>query len=138
MSETLNLFAENPEPAPRRSTMDFRTEVARRKLGAGQDWEPCRWEALGHGAEADCLITGGVPVIRNGKRKWPPITKCERVCVTHAEYIAERKRFEAETGKCSNCDGTGQEWAGWSASDGNRYRDCRHCHATGRAVEENS
>ena len=61
-----------------------------------------------------------------------------RVIVTKAELQAKAAVYETETGKCWDCKGTGQVWAGWSKADGTRYRDCPRCNATGNAPTESS
>ena len=113
--------------------MNFCEEVARKKLNKGSDWLMTGWECVGD--TRDLIVRGAVPVgtyksgPRKGRNKFsPPFDSC---VVTHAEEVAQAEAWEAETGKCSNCEGRGQEWAGWSADSGNRYRDCRRCGATG-------
>lgn len=49
-----------------------------------------------------------------------------------AKWEAE---WQAETGNCLNCTGTGNEWAGWSSTEGNKERPCRKCGATGKVQQ---
>lgn len=82
--------------------------VARRKLAPlPQHWSVCRWEKL----ERDCLmIHGGVmqPLLL-----WPGRAgkllegEMQSVMVRLDEARAEALRFEADTGKCGECLGSG-------------------------------
>lgn len=113
--------------------MNFTEEVARKKLSKGADWQMTGWECVGE--TSDLIVRGAVPVgeFKSGPRKGrakfaKPFDSC---VVTEAEAKAAAVAWEAETGKCSKCQGTGQELAGWRAGEGNKYRDCRRCSATG-------
>ena len=106
--------------------------IAKRKLSAPDGWEVCGWERVG----ADGLIVqGGVPrLLKSGKNKGRRTFRdsaISRVVLTDAEIKEEKARFSQETGKCAECEGSGQEWAGWSAAEGNRYRTCRACDGSG-------
>ncbi len=109
--------------------------VARRKLHPLPDgWEICKWERMGPDAT---LFSGCVPGVfasgpRKGQKKWGPITR--ECIVTDAEADAEASRFEAETGLCHSCGGDGQEWAGWSAVEGSKFRTCRRCTGSGHVA----
>jgi hypothetical protein len=114
---------------------DHLSSAARRKLNKPDGWQVVRWEAIGD--TDDLLIGGGVPVgiyqrgPRKGRPKFaPPFDQC---VITKAELLTERLRFEADTGKCYACE-NGQEWAGWSRDDGNRFRTCRRCNGSGTAA----
>lgn len=117
--------------------------VARRKLGRGDDWQWFQLQALRVRDEytSDTLVTGAVPVgfvtrgPNKGAPKWPPVAESERVVVTSAEVAAAREAWEAETGKCSECAGTGQRNVGFSVAEGKIYRACEKCGATGRRSE---
>lgn len=112
----------------------FRDAIAIEKSGVA-GWEPCLYEAVGEGTR-DALISGGVPRIltrgpNKGKRKWAG--KLTRVVVTGAEVDAAMTKYEAETGICAECEGTGRITAGWSATEGTKYRTCGKCGGTGKA-----
>lgn len=109
-------------------------EVAIRKAHT-PGWTPFRIETVGK--TRDALYTGAVETKRkNGKSNWPkPHTQ---VVVTEGERDAEAARYEREHGRCRKCYGGGQEWGGWSAKDGNWYRPCSRCKATGRPASEPS
>lgn len=106
--------------------------VAARKAGNKPGWAPFKITRIGSGN--DVLISGAVPTgkRRDGRPKW---TKpFDEVCVTEDELRAEKKRYEAETGNCALCEGSAQQFSGWSIGGGNRYEPCRVCRATGKAV----
>lgn len=124
--------------------LNFPEIVARKKLGRGDDWKWCAFESIGSTdmilkGVADMIITGGVPGKyvsgpRKGQDKWSGVPK-DRVIVTQSEVDAAIASYETETGNCHNCGGSAEEWAGWSAVAGNRYRPCRKCAATGKAAK---
>jgi len=112
---------------------NFFEVCAREKLQRGPDWQLVAWELVGD--TDDAVISGAVPVglymrgARKGSPKFvPPFEKC---VVTRAETLARALTYEAETGHCSGCGGKGQAWAGWSASEGDRYRQCKRCDGSG-------
>jgi hypothetical protein len=110
--------------------------VARRKIDAADGWEWFRVEMVDDGI---VKLTGGVPTVGpKGKKKWPKLALCRASYVTEAEVVAERERYERETGKCGGCFGETREWTGWSLIDGNRYRECRDCAGTGTATVRTS
>lgn len=117
--------------------MIFVEEVAKRKLNAPADWRMFAWELVGK--TNDVIITGGVPVgeYKKGPRKGNPKWEMpgEKVVVTRAEEVAEKQAWEASTGHCAECQGTKQQWAGWSNQSGTRYKPCTRCKATGNAPE---
>jgi hypothetical protein len=117
--------------------MDMALTVARRKLGVGEDWRPSMWECL---VGNDLLMEGAVvPDVAKGPRqgmpdwKKAPKAKRQRVVVTASEVAAETKRWETETGKCSECMGTKEVFASWSRTHGCKNKPCRACKATGVA-----
>jgi hypothetical protein len=96
-------------------------------------WKAYRWER----ADEDSIITGDIPhgVYKTGKRKGRPkfIGNGRKVVVTNAEMQAHAAAWEAATGKCWDCKGTGQTWAGWSKAEGTRYRTCQRCNGSKEA-----
>lgn len=122
-------------------TVNFMEVVARKKVGEVQEWEVFKWEAVGEGEHLSYIIEGGVPrLLKSGKRKGKKTWRdspSKRTVVTKAEIVQAAKDYEAETGNCHVCCGSGQEWAGWSCDEGNKYRDCRRCSATGKAPSTN-
>ena len=113
-----------------------RERAAYRKLGNPPGFEFYLYRCIGTDA---VLYRGGVPRTlksgpRKGKKTWVGCASLECV-VTESEAAAERKRYETETGNCGACMGKGQEWWGWSATDGDDYRPCRTCNETGRTAD---
>jgi len=117
------------------SAATFRNAIAIEKSGI-EGWVPFRYELIG---KNDTIMTGGVPRVltrgpNKGERRWDgPRTQ---VAVTQVEIDAAMARYEAETGNCAECEGTKQTVAGWSASEGTRYRECVRCHGTGIAPKK--
>jgi len=116
--------------------LNFVEEVARKKLGAPAGWQMHGWEVIG---KSDLIVRGGVPVgtyargPRKGRPKW--VGKGDRVVVTQAEERAEKAAYEHATGKCAECQGSKETWAGWHHERGTSYRPCRKCGATGLACQ---
>lgn len=103
-------------------------------------WQAHTWSA----ADGGSIVKGCVPsgVYTRGPRKGQPKFRpakpnSERVVVIgNSEMEAHALSQEAATGKCWECGGTGQEWAGWDATTGTLYRPCRRCNATGHAPKD--
>jgi hypothetical protein len=97
-------------------------------------WKAFRWEKVGD----DSIVTGSVPTgtYRSGPRKGrPKFTGPEtKVIVTKAELEVTAAAYESTTGKCWDCKGSGQTWAGWSKDEGTRYETCSRCKGTGTAL----
>jgi len=109
-------------------------EIAKSKAKM-HGWTPFLWQAIGEDA---VLITGGVsrPLLsgpRKGKPTWPK--PHEQVVVTDTEIKIYERRYEQKTGKCAQCDGTGQIWIGWSAGGGHRYRSCSRANCDGGTLK---
>ncbi|WP_320152984.1 hypothetical protein [uncultured Tolumonas sp.] len=118
--------------------VDFVEMVARRKLNQPEEWELCGWERIGD--SNDLIVEGGIPRPlksgpRKGARTWRD-SKISKVCVTDAEEIQEKLNYEKETGKCCKCAGTGSMWYEWHHIDGNKYKACNRCSATGVAPKQ--
>ena len=116
------------------SAGDF-MKAAEAKVGI-EGWEAYRWEDC----DGDSIVTGDVPdgVYRSGPRKGRPRFKGpgRRVIITRSDMWAVATAYEAETGKCWDCKGTGQTWAGWSKAEGTHYRECQRCGGTGEAQSD--
>ena len=91
----------------------------------------------GYGLE----LWGAVPIgtisrgPRKGQPKWPPQREWWDVVITIEEVQETRLQWEAETGICSHCGGSGQQVKSISVTKGASYRTCSGCHGTGRAGE---
>jgi hypothetical protein len=112
-------------------------EFAEIKVGI-LGWKAYTWEACG----CDSIVTGDIPVgvYKSGKNKDRPKFKGpgRKVIVTKAEMQEKATQYEAETGKCWDCKGTGQTWVGWSKEEGTRYRACLRCGGSGDSTESYS
>jgi len=118
---------------------DHSENVARRKLGVDQSWEMCRWNCIGDGDRRDAIYSLGVPRLlksgpRKGQKTWRDFD-CRDVVVTDEETAAEFARYEAEEKKCGECFGSGEVFAGWSATNGVRNKPCGRCGGTGKVKE---
>lgn len=111
--------------------------AAVRKLNAlGNDlppnWSYYTWEDVG-----GALIVKGSEEYRKtkgankGARAWrgPKLT----VVVTDEDQRMEERLYEAETGKCHQCQGDGQMWLKWTHDVGNHFGPCNRCAGTGVA-----
>lgn len=113
------------------STGNWLDRTARQKLGKAQEWKAFFFEVMNDAG--DVLIMGGVPTkTRKGDDKWDRKT-ADKCVVTKPECAATMAAFERETGKCAECEGSGQTLAGWHHIEGDRFRPCSRCEATGQA-----
>ena len=133
-SDLLEMVDVKPEPELPPNWLNV---VARKKLGQPKEWRWCKFERIGD--TDDCLVEGGIPrLLQSGKRKGQPtwrdskLTKC---VVTGAEHDQAKVDYEAETGKCCKCAGSGLWLSGWGVDTGNRFKPCVRCGATGKALE---
>jgi len=118
--------------------VDWWNETARRVHGMPEGW---RWFSL-DGREKPpgfVLVTGAVPIgfITRGKNKghpkWPPVAQGQKLWVKVSDFEESKVLWEQKTGKCSKCYGSGREWNGWSAIEGNTFKQCSKCESTGLA-----
>jgi hypothetical protein len=114
------------------AAVDHRATVANRKIGVIPNFLWHSWECLDT-ADGSVLMTGCVSsgLVTKGPRKGRPRYDGEpkRVVVTDGELLTEKARYECEEGKCSECGGDGQEFAGWNHITGTRWRECTRCGA---------
>jgi hypothetical protein len=112
----------------------FAEMVVRKKLRK-PGWVMFAWECVGE--TRDVIVTGCVPTdtYKSGPRKGRPkfISPGDKCVVTQVEEMDAKRDYERDTGKCNGCQGSGKQWAGWSAGEGSRYRECRRCGSTGIA-----
>ena len=120
-----------PEPE---SPPNFWACGAERKAGVA-GWKWFKVETVGDGREPAFLVEGGIPrILQAGKRKGKETWKGQptsRVVVTYEEREAEAARYEATTGKCRQCAGSGQQLIGSHVTQGNTYGTCRRCAGKG-------
>ena len=116
--------------------IDLYAEHAKEKYSLSPAWRIYRWECLPHDARESRFInlTGAVaPNKTTGKHAGQPAwSKRDRttdvtVTLTLKEHEEWKKEWEARTGKCSNCTGTGKVLESWSVKDGVKYRTCPKC-----------
>ena len=106
-------------------------------FGLPDEWQAFRWEVKPYGIELEGAVPNGV--YQKGKYKgavnWKLVPKEQRMVftITDAMHDTWLAGWEARTGRCYVCKGTAKEWHGWSREDGNRYRPCTRCNATGTA-----
>jgi hypothetical protein len=109
-------------------------EAAEVKAGI-EGWKAYKWE----NCDGDSIVTGSVPdgVYSKGPRKGDPrfTGTGKRVIISKVELETMAVAYEAETGKCWNCRGTGKTWAGWCRHKGTSYRECERCNGTGDAKQ---
>lgn len=110
----------------------FVDEVARKKAAArgAENWDPFLWRVI-RGLDA-FKLRGGTKRLTgpaDGKAVFdrPHVT----VLVTREEALAEQARYEAETGKCGECLGLGEQVCGWSRDHGRMLRSCSACAGSG-------
>jgi hypothetical protein len=108
-------------------------DLAKSKAGI-EGWKACCWERAGD----DSIVTGSVPVgtYRSGPRKGRlkfvgPFTK---VVVTRSELESAAIAYEATTGLCWDCKGSGRVVVGWSKAEGSRYQSCDRCGGSGKVA----
>lgn len=119
---------------------DFMDIIAKRKLGLDEQWKIASWRRV----DPDALLVsiGKFRKIERGEKKghdtWvdvkgKPLSERKEMVMTVLEIKEEESRWERETGKCSQCGGSGEAWVGYSISTGNRYDTCRRCSGNGNA-----
>lgn len=119
--------------------------IAQQRTGMPPQWDWIRWEALGDlaaGSDPDVFkVTGAVmPNKKRGPMKGCPSWRnrarsTERtVYITPAERDVFLRDFEAKTGICYACSGSGEPLASWHYQRGCTLRECRRCGGTGRVT----
>lgn len=104
-----------------------------------EGWEAYAWEVI----DDTVIVKGAVPGVvmrgpNRGNRKWPSTKhpSYRQHVITLPDAVAWVLAWEAETGRCSACDGSGREVERWSMSEPTTYRDCRRCKGSGAAPEQ--
>lgn len=109
--------------------------VAMRKAGNIEGWEP--WFYQRH--DGGLLIkVGPVRTLTRGPRKGQKTADrniSKTVLVSDEDIQSEYQRYEAETGNCGECFGDKQVLFAAGVS-GNKYRECRVCSGTGKAINQ--
>ena len=103
-----------------------------------EGWQGHTWRSAGaHHIVEGCVPFGNYISGKNKGRprfRHPNAKNEQTVVVTRAELIDAATRYEKASGKCWDCKGTGKVWAGWSAAEGTKHRDCKRCSSTGRCA----
>ena len=119
---------------------DFYSMIARKKYGLSEEWKAYIFEAVGEPPNFIATkITGAVAPLKTrgankGDRNWSKMDKSTKktVYIKPEEYSQFISEWEAETGLCSKCRGTGQEVHGSHIELGTYYRQCKKCCGTGK------
>lgn len=130
-------------PTQKARRVNLYEEHAREKAGMPPEWQLFRWECFPKTADPGEFlyveVTGAVALQkftkgrRKGQPNWGKSSSRKLVvlpCADHEQWCAA---WEQSTGKCQECVGTGEVFAGWSVDSGVRFRPCRKCTATGKA-----
>lgn len=121
---------------------DWLSAFCREKFDAPEDWRWHSWERKEFDKPHEFMIVrGAVCYAKKAKGKykgWDDWKRAEAgtertYSITRKDLEAFQIEWQAKTGMCFECYGTGEAWAGWSAKEGTRYAPCRHCDATGKA-----
>lgn len=125
-----------------RKHFDFMRLMCATKASLPEHWVFSGWRRVNFGTPHEALeITGAVVTEtfkrgpRKGRLNWAKRDKSTEWSFrfTDAERAAFYAAWEAETGLCHACHGNGEEFYGWSRDEGNKYRPCNRCGATGEA-----
>ena len=115
---------------------DLHELTARRVHNLPPEWQACVYRSLPPwgveliGAEPIGTIRRGP---RKGRPKWPPRNQWRAVVISNKQVNETRRQWEAETGLCSHCGGSGQQVQRVSITEGVSYRTCTACGGTGKA-----
>lgn len=122
------------------SPPDFWNLIAERKRGMPVGWgwfsiklvDSSTGAALLKGAVCTAVFQRGP---QKGQKNWSKRDRSteRELVITEAELAAMRLEWEAETGRCFVCGGSGQQFASWSATAGTKTEPCTRCRSTGRA-----
>jgi hypothetical protein len=111
-------------------------EHARELAAMPMEWKAYELKCFPPGEdELICFIVRGavVPLKTRGKNKGHPDWKNMESATARTLYIKPDEHwpwlmdYEARTGQCFNCQGTGEEVAGWSVTKGVKHRTCSRC-----------
>lgn len=112
--------------------------AAEQKVGI-PDWKVFKYEVI---ENSRFLLTGAVTKTyvqgpKKGKPNWKTkdSSTLRKVVITEEEKDKFIVEWEAVTGLCIKCVGSGQQLAGWSVEAGQKYRPCTRCGSSGNAKE---
>lgn len=121
--------------------LDLLNEQARELLQMPDGWRWYEWHCLPEKGPTQVMRIKGavVPIHESGKNAGTPNWKGRDKDTERELYITPQQqkdwlaRWEQQTGKCSTCQGTAQEYASWHYIEGTKYRPCTKCGATGKS-----
>jgi hypothetical protein len=131
MFETAAQKLDAPEPWDR---PDFMSMAGRKKLRLDDSWRWVQAEVIK--GTPDFMLRMGQEVgeitrgKNKGRKKYTPEKERRQVVVNRELIDAEQNAWEAEHKVCSDCGGTKRELCGFGR-DGDRFRACSRCKATG-------
>ena len=108
-------------------------EAGKAKLKTKHDFDFFKFETI----ESGVMLLEGCKfkIISRGKNKgdikWLHEDK-QKAVITYQEVGKWCKKYEKETGKCSNCSGEGKIMKSWSAKDVTKHKPCEKCNGTGK------
>ena len=119
---------------PRVTTRHYAASAEAEMAAEHPGWRAYAYEAAHNGV----IVTGAVPVgvVTRGPRKGAPVwggakdPTTRRIIVDPKAIVAELLAIEAETGRCTDCDGGGKTVRSVGAF-GATYGPCRRCNGSG-------
>lgn len=119
-------------------------EHARELAGMPPEWKMCGWEVQPRNAPPDkwtfVNVRGAVCTVlytkgpKKGRLNWDSAdwaTECT-VSIKLKDHDLWKRNWEVQHDACQECQGDGQEIAGWNVKEGLRYRPCTRCATTGK------
>lgn len=124
-------------------SVKFIQEIAIKKAGVPGDWRPFEIE-MGRDIPGSNVppgmyrCVGAICTIgADGLPDWPKTKKAMKflatVWISEEELSSYVSAWEEETGQCSKCLGSGQQWNGWSMLAGTKFKTCTKCGGSGKS-----
>jgi len=116
--------------------VDWYNETAKRCHNKPDDWQ---WYSLSAHNVPDGFIKvmGSVPIgvysrgPNKGRPKWARSSEADTVWMKQSDIDETKLIYSESTGKCAECQSTGQVVSRFSAQDDTQYRICKACDGTG-------
>jgi len=105
----------------------------RKKYSLSTQFKICAWEAMDNHIKITGIATDKKYTTGKRKGKWNYAGKKTVLSVTQKEIEQFKQDYEVETGMCSKCSGSGQNWQSWNHIIGSTYRQCNKCGGTGQS-----
>lgn len=122
---------------------DLFEDHARELLNVPETYTTLKWEMMpDHSPFTHCKITlclrpdNYTAGPKEGTPKWSTRdkTKDRQVIISMKEHDAWLLSWEAKTGLCHECQGSGKRYVRWSAATGTEYKPCDRCSAMGKRI----